>query len=382
MNKITIRLLVFTIAIGSLLFYLHKPLWGAFQHNFLLNTVILGILAFGIVYNFLHLYKIHQEYQWLEDKSQRDSSLSKKPNILSPLALYFENNSPSSMTILSARSVLSSIQDRLDGLREVSRYLMGVVIFLGLLGTFWGLSQTIGAIANVISGLDIGSTSESKDAFAILKEGLRSPLTGMGTAFSCSLFGLMSSLIIGFFDLQIGKCFDEFYYYIEEELTALTGHNSDKSVNSLIPHHGPAYTGSLVEQMAEQMTSLVHYLQRQEDQKNSNVKLMTSLTEKIGSLTDYLNQTQSINRKSTQIQASFVDSIDGLIKVISQPGFGVDDSVRQSLRSIEAIMLRNLEDDGNMRKQLANEIKGELRLIAKTISSLGMEGEIRQKKAN
>src|SRR5205814_3906751 len=176
------------------------------------------------------------------------------------------------------------IASRLDESRELSRYMTGLLIFLGLLGTFWGLLLTVSAVGDVIGSMSVGS-GDLNTLFEQLKSGLQRPLHGMGTAFSSSMFGLAGALVLGFLDLTAGQAQNRFYNELEEWLSGLTrlssgvlGTEGETSV--------PRYVQALLEQTAENMEGLQHILSRGEEGRTQSNQAVLALTERIGTLSD------------------------------------------------------------------------------------------------
>lgn len=209
--------------VGALLY---EPLKSAFLANWVFNLLILCVLLIGIGITFRQVLVLRPELEWIKifRTGQTGLSVTTEPRLLKPLAKNLDSHVKHdrfSMSALSLRTVLDGIRSRLDESREISRYMIGLLVFLGLLGTFWGLLGTIDAVGRVIGGLEIGSQDFSK-VFSELKNGLMEPLAGMGTAFSSSLFGLGGSLVLGFLDIQAGHAQNRFYDGLEEWLSGLT----------------------------------------------------------------------------------------------------------------------------------------------------------------
>ncbi len=213
---------------------LYTPLKAAFMANWGFNSLILAALAIGIVLNFIRVFVLEPEIKWIElfRTGQSGLSVAVRPNLLRPLAKALEglHRDHFSLSALSLRTVLEGIRGRLDESREISRYMIGLLVFLGLLGTFWGLLGTIGAVSNVVGGLDVGDQDFTL-VFQTLKAGLQEPLKGMGTAFSSSLFGLGGSLILGFLDIQANHAQNRFFNEMEEWLSGVTQLIDDSDTN-------------------------------------------------------------------------------------------------------------------------------------------------------
>jgi len=223
-----LTMLIFLALSGFVAAALYRQISSAFQTNPGLNGLIFGVLAVGILLAFTQVGRLFREVRWVN--SFRAGSEAAAPVLLAPMKALLSRSSSSVISTTSMRSILDSIATRLDESRDISRYLIGLLIFLGLLGTFWGLLQTIGSIGETIRSLDPGS-GDANDVLNSLKSGLSAPLSGMGTAFSSSLFGLSGSLILGFLDLQAGRAQNRFYTELENWLSTVTDPNSDFHVS-------------------------------------------------------------------------------------------------------------------------------------------------------
>lgn len=219
-------MVIYLLIVGGVCTLLYEPLKGAFMANWVFNGLILAVLFVGVLITFRQVLILRPELEWIKvfRTGQTGLSLKREPRLLKPLAKNLDSHVKHdrfSMSALSLRTVLDGIRSRLDESREISRYIIGLLVFLGLLGTFWGLLGTIDAVGKVILGLDVGE-GDFNQVFANLKAGLLKPLSGMGTAFSSSLFGLGGSLVLGFLDIQAGHAQNRFYDGLEEWLSGVT----------------------------------------------------------------------------------------------------------------------------------------------------------------
>jgi NADH:ubiquinone oxidoreductase subunit 5 (subunit L)/multisubunit Na+/H+ antiporter MnhA subunit len=215
------RMVVFLTLAGFIAYLLQKRIVEAFWFNPLLNGLIGLVLLLGVVYSFAQVIRLYREIRWVNAQREPDETkrMPSDPVLLAPMAaLLGERSMSGGISTLTLRSVLDSIGGRLDESRDLGRYMTGLLIFLGLLGTFWGLIETVSSIGNVIEKLPSGG--ENNALFDELKRNLAAPLSGMGIAFSSSLFGLAGSLILGFLDLQAGQAQSRFFYDVEEWLSA------------------------------------------------------------------------------------------------------------------------------------------------------------------
>src|SRR3954454_15552028 len=215
-----VRMLVFLILCALIVIVLHKQIWAAFLANPGLNALIIGVLLVGIVLAFRQVIRLYPEVAWVNSFRVADPGLAvdRPPVLLAPMAAIMGDRvGRMAMSSQLMRGILDSIATRLDEARDISRYMTGLLVFLGLLGTFWGLIETVGSVGRVIQGLSLGGDAGSMlDA---LKEGLAAPLSGMGISFSSSLFGLAGSLVLGFLDLQSSQAQNRFYIDLEDWLS-------------------------------------------------------------------------------------------------------------------------------------------------------------------
>ena len=234
------RMLVFLV-LATLLAIILDGQTGQLRASFManpgLNALIIGVLLFGIVYVFRQVINLYPEINWVNNFRIADPGLTVEtaPVLLAPMATMLRDRTGHlALATGSMRSLLDSVASRLDEQRETTRYLVGLLIFLGLLGTFWGLLETVTSVGSTIGALDT-TGGENVMLFDQLKEGLAGPLKGMGTAFSCSMFGLAGSLILGFLDLQAGHAQSRFYNELEDWLSGITELQSAETTGAGVP---------------------------------------------------------------------------------------------------------------------------------------------------
>lgn len=223
-SRFLARMEGFLLVAGIAALVLIGQIREAFNANPMLNGLILGVLLFGILYQFRQVFTLTPEIKWVNSFRRADPGLAiqKPPVLLAPMAAMLgERAGQVTLSTLSNRSILDSIASRLDEGRDISRYLIGLLIFLGLLGTFWGLLDTVSSVTATIRSLSVDAQN-SVTAFEEMRSGLEAPLSGMGTAFSSSLFGLAGSLVLGFLDLQASQAQSRFYNELEEWLSTIT----------------------------------------------------------------------------------------------------------------------------------------------------------------
>jgi hypothetical protein len=215
-----IRMLVFLVLCGLIAFVLQHQILNAFMANPWLNGLIVGVLWIGIILAFARVIRLFPEVSWVNSFRRSDPALvtAREPKLLAPMAaiLGSERADRFAISAQTMRAFLDSLANRLDEARDISRYLTGLLVFLGLLGTFWGLIETVSSVGSIINGLKVGGDADT--VFDALKEGLAAPLGGMGISFSSSLFGLAGSLVLGFLELQTNQAQNRFYTDLEDWL--------------------------------------------------------------------------------------------------------------------------------------------------------------------
>lgn len=287
-----LSMLVFLAIVGFIAAILYRQISSAFVTNPGLNGLILGVLAVGILLAFTQVVRLFREVRWVN--SFRAGSEETDPVLLAPMKALLSRSSSTALSTLSMRTILDSIATRLDESRDISRYLIGLLVFLGLLGTFWGLLQTIGSIGDTIRSLDPGS-GDANDVLESLKSGLSAPLEGMGTAFSSSLFGLSGSLVLGFLDLQAGRAQTRFYTELENWLSSVTDLSSD------IPVVDPAKAGT-----ADEIRLLSERLRGLQENGGSNQRVanaMANLADGISGLVKNMRSEQQMMRDWVEAQS-------------------------------------------------------------------------------
>ena len=369
-RKYLIRMFVFVIAITGLCGFLFLPLHGAFMANAPLNGLIVGVLVIGVIYNFRQVLMLYPEVAWIEGFQQNGTPLSEPqpPKLLAPMAtMVGDHKDRLSLSTLAMRSLLDGIVSRLDESRDISRYTVGLLIFLGLLGTFWGLLETVASISNVIGGLNV----ESGDSIAVfddLKKGLKAPMAGMGTAFSTSLFGLGGSLVLGFLDLQANQAQNRFYNELEEWLSTVTR----LATSSLLGESDqpiPAYVQALLEQTAESLENLQQTITRGEENRISVNSNIIALGNKLETLTDHMRTEQTLMKSLTETHLEMKPILAKIAE--GSTAAGMDESTRSHIRNLDVYLTRLTEELSSGRKELVQQLRSEIKLLARTIAASG-----------
>lgn len=369
-----IRMAIFLAIVAAIAVFLYQPIQTAFLANPALNGLILLVLLFGIGFILRQVFILSGEVNWIQRLRRIDAGAPpfRGPKLLSPLATIIgDSNGPVRLTAITMNTILDSIGTRLDEGRDISRYMINVLVFLGLLGTFWGLLETVDSVGAAISTLNVGGGDFSK-VFDELKIGLEKPLAGMAIAFSSSLFGLSGSLVLGFLDMQAGQAQNRFYTDLEEWLTSITRFSAstpggivegDQSV--------PAYVQALLEQTAESLNNLQRTLVRNEDKRGSSENSLIGLSERLAALTDQMRTEQDLLKKLAEGQMDLKPVLERLVKTGEQAG--LDQASRNHLRNMDVHMVRMLEESADGRELMVQEIRSDIKLLTRTIAAIAEE---------
>lgn len=320
-----VRMAVFTIliCIGSAVLF--PNIQVAFMANPGLNGLIVVVLLLGIAYTFRMVFRLWPEVNWVNSFRIADPGLEipHLPRLLAPMAAQLRDRE--GLTILSPitlRSLLDSLASRLDEARDISRYMIGLLIFLGLLGTFWGLLQTVSAVGETIRSLNI-STAQAGTVFEELKAGLEAPLAGMGTSFSSSLFGLAGSLVLGFLELQASQAQNRFYNDLEDWLATLTDIDAGDYASTVdLPPHLQAEMSTLRSGMDRINRTLETAVQSNGDAPQ-NAESMEQLAGAVHGLVQQMREEQKVVRQWAQQQSEQNAEIKRMLaRVGAPPGRG------------------------------------------------------------
>ncbi|HEX3859222.1 MAG TPA: flagellar motor protein MotA [Pseudolabrys sp.] len=301
------RMMVFVVLCALVAFLLHKQIEVAFMANPGLNALIIGVLLIGTVLCLRQVVRLYPEISWVNNFRLADPGLAvdRAPVLLAPMAAILGGRmGRMAMSAQLMRGILDSIATRLDESRDISRYMTGLLVFLGLLGTFWGLIETVGSVGNVIQGLKPGG--DAGTMFDSLREGLAAPLSGMGISFSSSLFGLAGSLVLGFLDLQASQAQNRFYTELEDWLsTTVYDQTAEPAVG------GAAMSGELrgaIERLRDAMS--------EGGSSKASTTAMANLAEAIQGLVHHMRTEQQMIRDWVDGQADQQREIKRLLELM------------------------------------------------------------------
>lgn len=367
------RMIIFLVAVLIAAGFLYQPLLAVILENPALNGLILAVLALGIFYAFRQVMMLRPEVDWVNRfrRAEPGMSVQREPRLLAPMArMLSEKQGRISLSALSMRSILDSISSRLDESRDILRYQIGLLIFLGLLGTFWGLLSTIQSVGDTIGGLSIAS-GDFASIFRDLKQGLKSPLEGMSVAFSSSLLGLAGSLVLGFLELQAGQAQNRFFNDLEEWLSSYTRLSSGIGVGAEGDQSVPAYVQALLEQTADSLENLQRTIARAEDSRSSAQNALINLSDKLATLSDQMRTEQDLLLRLAEGQMDLRPILENVAAATraSQTPAMLDEASRNHLRNLDIYLQRLVEQSALGREQIVGDIRSEIKLLARTIAA-------------
>ncbi|MEZ5796041.1 MAG: biopolymer transporter ExbB [Paracoccaceae bacterium] len=368
-RAITTMLLV-CILVGAGAWAIHGMVFDIIRTNPLLNGLIAGVFLLGVITCFWQVWILAQSVSWIENFVRQipGADAAAPPRLLAPLASLLKSRGSARMTISSSsgRSILESVAQRVDEARDITRYLINLLVFLGLLGTFWGLATTVPAVVETIRGLAPQDGESGLDIFGKLMGGLESQLGGMGTAFSSSLMGLAGSLVVGLLELFAGHGQNRFYRELEEWLSSITriglagdGDGADASAMVQVLDH-----------MAGQMEGL-QVLQAQSDAARALLDdRLAGLSEAVDRLSQRMAQSDPAAATQAEALSRIAEGQERLIQALGGAEQSVDAESRMRLRSIDTQLLRILEELSAGRQETVSDLRADLAALTNAIRQL------------
>lgn len=343
-----------------------------FEANPYLNGFIIFVFVIGVLACFWQVWQLRQSVRWIEGFArERDTGVkTQAPLLLAPLATLLRSRGRRmQINTASTRSILDSVATRIDEAREITRYIVNMLIFLGLLGTFYGLATTVPALVDTIRGLAPEEGETGTEVFARLMTGLDSQLSGMGVAFASSLLGLAGSLVVGLLELFAGHGQNRFYRELEEWLSSITKLGFSSGDSDGAGELGT--TGVLLDQMVEQMESLQMLFARSEEGR-------AEIENRLGQLADALERMTERMEATAPTATAFARIGEGqerLIEVLEHKSEneGLDAESRMRLRSIDVQMLRLLEEMSAGRQETMAELRTDLSSIGRALDRLARQ---------
>ena len=384
-----LRMAAFLAVVGIGLSVVGDRLMSAFAANVFLNGLIVVVLAVGIVFCLWLVARLWRDVRWIR-RYQRghDVSAAGTPRMLAPMATMIgeRGNRPLRLTASTMRSILDSVGARLDEGREISRYLIALLVFLGLLGTFWGLIETIEAVSSAIQNLTVESGENFKAVFQKFKEDLLTSIGGAGTAFSTSLFGLGGSLIVGFLDLQAGQAQNRFYTGLEDWLSGVTRLSSlPTEFGEDEPESAEAYLQALLEHTAEIMENIQQSLTESERERADTGRNLGALTQELAVIAENMRGEQDLLRNLAEAQLALKPVLDRLaneqafgrqemVKALNAEFRAVGNQLMELNREQRQVLQGTVEDAAASRQEMMQELRNEFRILARTLATVSTRG--------
>ena len=359
-----VRMCLFMVAILILISFVAPTLRNIFLSNKVLNLFILIVFVFGVFINFRNTIMLIGDVDWINDFfAGRDKG--RVPNIITPVAFLLKEHRKARKPYMEAgtmRTLLGIVDSRLSDYKESSGYFSGVLVFLGLLGTFWGLLLTIGSVGDVVRNLDIVGGNVGA-MFESLKANISKPLSGMGTAFSTSLFGLGSSLILGFLQLQTNLAQHFFYNELEENMTRYTRIISASALAEGGDGSIITYLQAMLEQTGDNINTLQKTVMKSIDNNAEVSRKMSIMAEQTAKLATQMQEKLKVMEKISVAPEKLYPVLNDLVK-ISKSGFGMDDKTRDHIRNMDL----GLSD-------MTEKLSSDIRLLAKTVAMTSSENK-------
>jgi hypothetical protein len=364
-RAITTMLLV-CLLVGAGAWLIHSQIIGILRTNPLLNGLIALVFVIGVLTSFWQVWILAQSVYWIENfvRGTAGTEDDAPPRLLAPLAALLRSRSARmSISASSSRSIQESVVQRIDEARDITRYLINLLVFLGLLGTFWGLATTVPAVVETIRSLAPAEGESGLDVFGKLMTGLESQLGGMGTAFSSSLLGLAGSLVLGLLELFAGHGQNRFSRELEEWLSSITrlgyaGDGESADQNAL---------GLLVDHMAQQMEEL-QALQTQTEANRFHSE--AKISELVATMTR-LTERMDAEKGQPALLQRIAEGQEKLIAALQTAEGGSDAESRMRLRSIDVQLLRILEEMAAGRQETLSDLKTDIAALTAAIRALG-----------
>ncbi len=359
-------MLVVLIVVGTGVWLGWATIWSIVQANVWLNGVILTVFVLGILSCFRQVVQLMRSVQWIEDFAGqvKGQEIVKVPGLLAPLAtLLRSRGARMQLSASSSRSILDSVAQRIDEDREITRYLGNVLIFLGLLGTFYGLATTVPALVETIRGLNPAEGESGTEVFTRLQIGLEAQLGGMGTAFSSSLLGLAGSLVVGLLELFATHGQNRFYRELEEWLSTITRVGYATGDEGVGPE--TAIMAGVVDNLAEQMESLQLMFTQSDIARSEADGRLGDLASVMARLADRM-ETADANAALLRV----AEGQEKLLARMGEAGEGMDPESRMRLRSIDVQMLRLLEEISAGRQETMTELRTDLAALTRALRQM------------
>lgn len=354
--------------VGAGAWLIHETVFGIIGTNPWLNGFIAAVFLLAVVTCFWQVFILVQSVSWLEAFARHEpgSADAQAPTLLAPLAqLLRSRGARSNLSASSTRSILESVATRIDEARDITRYLINLLIFLGLLGTFYGLATTVPAVVDTIRSLAPKDGESGLDVFSKLMSGLESQLGGMGTAFSSSLLGLAGSLVVGLLELFAGHGQNRFYRELEDWLSSITRVGIAAGDGE---GEGSGPLAGLIDHLGAQVEVLQTIAaQGEADRRVLDDRLASfgAALERIGAQSETMVAQTAALTRIAEGQEALIGALHG-----AEGGAHSDAESRMRLRSIDVQLLRILEEMTAGRAESTADLRADLTALTAAVRQL------------
>ena len=372
-RQLVIMLLVCAL-FGAGAYVAYPRVGSIFLSNVWLNGAIVVVFVVGVITCFWQVLQLSTSVRWIEGFAEERTGhqMTRAPQLLAPLASLMRSRGKSRhISTTSARSILDSVATRIEEARDITRYIVNLLIFLGLLGTFYGLATTVPAVVDTIRSLAPQEGETSVEVFARLMTGLESQLGGMGTAFSSSLLGLTGSLVVGLLELFASHGQNRFYRELEEWLSTITrlgvasGEADGESEGGAMP--------AVIEQMAEQMEALQTMFTQSDVSRSMIDERLGEVAGAVSRLAERMEADRTGEKQIAEALARVTEGQERLTEVLTTRKEGeidlgeLDPEARMRLRSIDVQLLRLLEEISASRQETMGELRQDMSVLISTL---------------
>jgi len=366
-----IIMMMLAIGLASIgLFMALNDVIAVVMANLYLNGFIFFVFCVGIISCFVQVFQLIYSVRWIENFARNPGHSSRPPQILAPLAtLLRSRGSRMQIAASSTRSILDSVATRIEEAREITRYIVNLLIFLGLLGTFYGLATTVPSLVETIRSLAPEDGESGFEVFNRLMNGLEGQLSGMGVAFSSSLLGLAGSLLVGLLELFAGHGQNRFYRELEEWLSSITrlgfssGDGETSTENALFT--------AVLDKMSEQMDAMRSMFEQSDETRSMVDGKIGALADILSKLTFQLEQSAPSNSALERVAVGQ----EKLLEVLGnmEKNDAVDAESRMRLRSIDVQMLHLMEDLAAGRQETIASIRADVHALTNALVQVTAE---------
>ncbi|MCI4663596.1 MAG: biopolymer transporter ExbB [Neomegalonema sp.] len=366
-----LAMLIFLAVVGAVAFYLYGEILRVFQQNEGLNGLIGVVFVVGVILAFYQVFRLFSAVNWIEALAARARGIENVPPPSLLVAMDPMRKTPAARGVSSqtARSILDSVATRVDESRDTLRYLSGLLIFLGLLGTFWGLAKTVPAVVDTIKSLAPAGGEKGADVFTRLIAGLESQLGGMGVAFASSLLGLAGSMVVGFLELMSAGAQNRFYGELETWLSTMTRFSSGEGEGG-----AAAQTSDMVEQLAysgQQMAALNRIIAEGEDRRAADSARIAEALQSIERIASNAAAERETIAEAVTAQSRMLAAVERLADTaMSGGGEGLDAETRAHIRNVDVLLAKLIEESAAGRVETAEALRREMRAVGRAVSDM------------